>query len=298
MARAYEKVTDRIIAELERGAIPWRKPWASAESRGPARNATTDRPYRGINRLLLSLFGGGDPRWLTYRQAEARGGHVRKGEHGLPIVYFSNTTRRTEQAEDGTERTITTERDRPIIRHSTVFNVEQCDGLDLPPLDTIPLRDFTPIETAEAIVAGWHGSPPVAHQGERAFYVPGEDRIVLPPRETFTSDEAYYAVRFHEMTHSTGHASRLDRRGITEIGAFGSPVYSREELVAEMGAAFLCAEAGIDNATIEQHAGYIEHWIEVLRADARAVVIAAGQGEKAADLILGRGASAAMGYAA
>jgi antirestriction protein ArdC len=274
----YAEVTGRIIAALDRGTVPWRHPW---RTRGH-RNAVSGRPYRGINALLLALVAlqeqYDDPRWLTFRQAEQLGGHVRRGEHGTSIVLWRWIERRDRTDEEVRERF-------PLMRLFTVFNVAQCEDVTL--ADADPACAFDPLERAEAILAGYDGGPSVFHDADRAFYVPSKDEVHLPPRSAFRDADGYYATVFHELAHSTGHASRLDRESIQTAAPFGSAVYSREELVAEFGAAFACDAAGIDASRLEQSAAYIDAWRTVLRADQRLVVIAAGQGQRAADRILG-----------
>ena len=280
----YAEVTARIIAALERGTVPWRHPW---RARG-LRNAVSHRPYRGINLLVLSLTsmeaGYDDARWLTYRQAEQLGGHVRRGQHGTRVVFWKWPARE-EEREDGPDD----ERRGdafPLMRLYTLFNVAQCEGLALP--DAEAGEEFDTQERAEAIVAGYPDGPDVLHDAEAAYYVPSRDEVHLPPRGAFRDADGYYATLFHELAHSTGHRSRLDREGYQESAPFGSPVYSREELVAEFAAAFLCQEAGIDASRLDQSAAYIASWLRALQDDRRLAVAAAGQAQRAVDHILGR----------
>jgi antirestriction protein ArdC len=275
----YAEVTARIIAALEAGTVPWRHPW---RARGH-RNAISNRPYRGINLLLLGLLalqqGYTDPRWLTYRQAASLGGHVRRGERGTGIVLWKRIERRDDQ--DG--EVIDT---FPVMRFYTVFNAAQCEGVELP--DAEASVEFDPIERAEAVIAGYAGGPRVFHDADCAYYVPSKDEVHLPPRAAFRDAHGYYATCFHEAIHSTGHTSRLNREGYQTAAVFGSPSYGREELVAEFGAAFLCHEAGVDASRLEQSAAYIASWLAVLRDDRRLAVVAAGLAQRAVDRILGR----------
>jgi antirestriction protein ArdC len=277
---AYATITACIIAALDRGTVPWRQPW---RSRGH-RNATSGRAYRGINMLILGLTalerGFDDPRWLTYRQTIAKGGHVRRGEHGTQIILWKWITREESQADEVAARF-------PLVRLYTVFNAVQCDDVALPLLDGE--YQFNPLERAEAIVARFTDGPGIAHDADCAYYAPARDEVHVPPRHAFGAADAYYATLFHELSHSTGHASRLNRAGF-EAGAapFGSETYSREELVAEFGSAFLCQEAGIDPSRLEQSAAYIAAWLRALHEDRRLVLVAAGQAQRAADYILGR----------
>ena len=277
---AYQAITDRIIAALERGTVPWRAPWRTHGHR----NALSGRPYRGINLLVLALTalegGFDDPRWLTYRQAVSRGGHVRRGEHGSQVVLWKWVEREDPADGEPAER-------YPLLRLFTVFNVAQCDGLKLPPADGV--EAFDPLERAEAIVAGYRDGPQVFHDADCAYYLPSRDEVHLPPREAFESAEALMGTEFHELSHSTGHHSRLARPAFEAgVAPFGSESYSREELVAEFGAAFLCHEAGIDPSRLEQSAAYIASWLRALRDDRRLAVVAAAQGQRATDYILGR----------
>lgn len=279
----YAEVTARIIAALERGTVPWRHPW---RARG-LRNAVSHRPYRGINLLVLSLVsmeaGYDDARWLTFRQAEQLGGHVRRGQHGTRVVFWKWPAREEErEAGPDDERRGDA---FPLMRLYTVFNVAQCEGLALP--DAEAGEEFDPLEQAEAIVSGYAGGPEILHDAEAAYYVPVQDQVHLPPRGAFRDVDGYYATLFHELAHSTGHPSRLDREGYQESAAFGSAVYSREELVAEFAAAFLCQEAGVDAARLDQSAAYIASWLRALEDDRRLAVAAAGQAQRAVDHILG-----------
>ena len=280
----YADVTSRIIAALERGTVPWRHPW---RARG-LRNAGSHRPYRGINLLMLSLTsmeaGYEDARWLTYRQAEQLGGHVRRGEQGTRVILWKWLGRE----DDGDTNAADEERRPafPLMRLYTVFNVAQCDGLSLPDPDAG--ESFDPLTRAEEIVAGYADGPGVLHDGASAYYIPSRDEVHLPPQGASRDADGYYATLFHELAHSTGHPSRLNREGYQESAPFGSPVYSREELIAEFAAAFLCQEAGVDVSRLDQSAAYIASWLKALEDDRRLAVAAAGQAQRAVDHILGR----------
>jgi antirestriction protein ArdC len=283
-------VTDKIIDLLEHGTAPWRSDWIRA-ARKPV-SLATGKPYRGINHFLLALIsemnGYASPHWLTFRQVAERGGHVRKGEKGSPCffwkVYGGNDD--DEATKDDAEKC--QGKKRFVARYYTVFNIEQCDGLDRPAA-TLPMPDIAPVERAEAIVRGYQG-PTVEHKGLLPCYMPALDRILMPERSKFFSAEGYYATLFHELVHATAHASRLDR-DVESPAPFGSEDYSREELVAELGAAFLCSEAGISPPVIENQAAYLAGWLKALKDDRRAIVVAAAQAEKAVDLILGHNAA-------
>jgi antirestriction protein ArdC len=285
----FDVVTDRIISLMEQGTAPWRASWVSTA--GKPISLSTGKPYRGINHFLLSMIaqltGYTSPYWLTFNQVSERGGKVRKGEKGSPCffwkVYQGAPGKGCEDGDSGT----TEGNKRFVARYYTVFNVEQCEGLEYPkPVLPDPEKSgATPIEKAESIVNGYKG-PTLETKGSQPCYAPMRDTVVMPARELFFSPEGYYATLFHEMTHSTGHKSRLDRK-VEAPAPFGSKDYSREELVAELGASFLCSEAGIAPPVIENQAAYLAGWLKVLKADKRAIVVAAAQAEKAADYILG-----------
>jgi antirestriction protein ArdC len=275
-ASVYEIVTSRILAELEKGEIPWRKPWRTL----PPANLISKKPYRGINVFLLALAGYGSQYWLTYRQAQALGGNVRKGEHGTKIVFWKFDTFETETADGETE-----ERKSAFLRYYTVFNLEQTEGLKA----LLALPPAFPIESAEEIVKGMP-NPPAFEQDAQAAYIPSRDTVTMPSRTAFESQAEYYSTLFHELTHSTGHAKRLAREGFDTPQKFGSESYSKEELIAEMGSAMLCGIAGIGQATISNSAAYLQSWIKRLKADSRLVVSAASAAQKAADYIRGESA--------
>lgn len=282
----YEIITARIVALLEAGTIPWQKPWSTVSGGGLPRNLASGKGYRGVNVFLLHALGYESPWWLTFKQAQERGGHVRKGEHGAPVVFWKWLE--TDQVdEEGRARRV------PLLRYFTVFNVAQCEGIDAPGPATAEQstqREHTPIEAAEGIVAGMPLRPTISHGGDRACYSPALDMVKMPEPVTFKSAEDYHNVLFHELTHSTGHETRLNRKGVSgsdgEWSAFGSTPYAREELVAEMGAAFLCGQAGIVERTLDNSAAYVAGWLERLRNDSKLVIVAAAQAQKAADFIL------------
>ena len=279
----YQIVTDKIVAMLEAGVVPWRRPWTSA---GLPRNLVTKKPYRGINHFLLSASMYVSPFWLTLKQANELGGSVRTGEQSTVIVFW-----KIDQKEGETEDTGKEENQRRfLLRYYRVFNLEQCD-LPQARLDKLPkieTHEHDPIEAAELIIANMPQRPELETAGSKAFYSSLTDRVTMPARELFTSAEEYYATLLHELTHSTGHAKRLARETINEAAPFGSATYSKEELCAEMGSAYLCAEAGISAPVIENQAAYVAGWLRKLRDDRKLLVYAAAQAQKAADFIMGR----------
>ena len=271
----YERITDQIISKLEAGTIPWQKPWNGG---GMPKNLVSKKTYRGMNVFLLSCSSYSSPFWLTYKQAQDKGGQVRKGEKGTTVIFWKFLEKKeTDETDDKKSKSV------PMLKTYTVFNAEQCDGLKLPESDKKPL-DFHPIRECEKIVHGYQG-PEIKHEEPRAFYRPSTDMVNMPKAETFRSNEEYYSTLFHELAHSTGHDSRLAR----DIGhsQFGSATYSKEELVAEMSSAMLCGIAGIENRTIDNSAAYIQSWLKVLKSDKKLLVSAGGQAQKACDMIAG-----------
>lgn len=281
-----EVITSRIIEKLEAGCIPWHKPWTPLAGVGAPRNLLSGKPYRGINILILASQQFSSPFWLTYKQAQDKGGSVRKGETGTPVVFWNWIE--VEDSETGDEKKI------PFMRYYTVFNLEQTEGIEAPPSPAVAETPFTPIQAAEEIIAAMPRLPEIRHSGSRAYYRPACDFVNMPPRKTFHHEEGYYCTLFHEIGHATGHSSRLGRKGVTECTAFASHEYSKEELVAEMTAAFLCAETGIEQATIDNSAAYIQSWLEELKNDKSMVILAAGQAQRAVDFILNRAAAGEM----
>ncbi len=283
----YDIITERMIAQLERGTVPWHKPWAASDQL-PA-NLTSGKAYRGVNPFMLGMAGYASPYWVTFKQARQCGGTVRKGEHGWPVIFWKWVERDgADRADDGA---IDAPQKRyPILRYYTVFNVAQCEGIEHARLSE-PEEPRAPIPTiarAERIAEGYQQGPSVEHGSARSFYRPSSDSVHMPDRDTFETAQDYYSVLFHELTHSTGHASRLGRKGVSEPQRFGNHEYSREELVAEMGAAFLRHRAGITHEPTEQNsAAYLDSWIQVLKGEPRMLVQAGAQAQKAADHILG-----------
>lgn len=272
-ASVYEIITQQVLAALEQGEVPWRKPWRTL----PPANLISNKPYRGINVFLLALQGYGSQYWLTFNQAKQLGGNVRRGEHGTKIVFWKFDSYETETADGETE-----ERKSAMLRYYTVFNLEQTEGLKA----LLSLPPSSPIESAEEIAKGMP-NPPAFEQDAQAAYVPSRDAVTMPSRTAFVSQAEYYSTLFHELTHSTGHAKRLGREGFDTPQKFDSDSYSREELIAEMGSAMLCGVAGIEQSTVGNSAAYLRGWISRLRGDSRLVVSAASAAQKAADYVRG-----------
>lgn len=272
---AYEVVTERILSALENGVVPWRRPWTVHSPQ----NAISKRPYRGINVFLLAVTQYTDHRWLTFNQAKEIGGNVRRGEKSTPVVLWKWLKKENE--ETGKVEEV------PFLRFYSIFNVEQCEGLNLLAAENVTLNPVKRIAAAEEIVKGYPNPPRLEYGGDRACYIPAKDLVRMPSLERFECAERAYSTLFHELGHSTGHANRLNRKNVTESMGFGSETYSREELCAEMSAAFLCNRAGIESDTMtEQSASYIAGWLRALKNDRKLVVTAAAQAQKAVDHIL------------
>lgn len=273
--KAYDRITERIVALMEQGTVPWHKPWQIQT--GMPRNLVTQKPYRGINTFLLMSMGFESPNWLTFRQAVQLGGSVKKGEKSCPVVFWKPMEVKDE--ESGEMEKI------PFLRLYHVFNVSQCEGLK-----NVPIADETSfaITGAAEIVAKMPQRPHIKHGMTRAYYSPREDLVGMPEPKRFKTEDGYHATLFHELVHSTGHEKRLKRQSITERNGFGSDPYCKEELVAELGSAFLCGQAGIVERTIDGSAAYLENWLTRLKSDKTLIVYAAAQAQKAADFVLGR----------
>jgi antirestriction protein ArdC len=275
----YELITARFIEQLKRGTVPWQKPWMRVQ------NIVSKKPYRGINALILGGSEFQSPYWLTFKQAHDLGGKVKKGEKATPVIYYKLFEKRDDHGNlvlgsNGRPTRI------PFIRWSNAFNLEQTEGIEAP-AQTAPKEVIQPIDKAAKIVQEAKICP-IYHTGFAAVYSPGEDVIRMPAQKTFRSPESYYQTLFHEMTHSTGHASRLDREGVTLPIKFGSERYSKEELIAELGASFLSNEAGILNKVqFDNSAAYLGSWIEKFENDPKMIFTASSQAQRSTDFILG-----------
>lgn len=283
MSKVYEIVTERIIKMLEAGVVPWRKPWRSSGLSAGARplSMSTGKAYKGVNAFMLHpiVCGFSSRYWGTFNQVKKLGGQVRKGEKASPCVYFKFLEK--EDAKTGQVKKI------PVLLYFSVFNASQCDGLSEKYMGDKEEKgpEFVPIDRCQAIVAGMP-NPPAIRTGSRdgCFYRPSSDSVHMVPGTKFSCREEFYSTLFHELVHSTGHTSRLAR---DMGGGFGSEKYGKEELVAELGAAMLSWNAGIEPATIDNSASYLAGWISKLKGDAKLVVQAASAAEKAAAFILG-----------
>jgi antirestriction protein ArdC len=280
----YQEVTHRIIAALEAGTPPWRRPWDPDKAGGPAmpRNAATGQRYRGINVLTLGMsalaFSSGDPRWATYKQAEDRGWQVRRGEHGTTGFFFKRLELRDDTKPDDDEDAV---RRIPLLRAFTLFHASQIDGIPdyIPP--TIAEAPWRAPEAAEIILA--NSGAVIRIGGDRAFYLPATDHIQLPPQSAFATAEKFCGVLLHEMSHWSGAASRLNR---DLRNPFGSHDYACEELRAEIGQMMVCGELGIADCDFSNNAAYVASWLEKLRSDRKEIFRAAADAQRIADYLL------------
>ena len=289
----YETVTASILAQLEAGAAPWVKPWSGMGNGAMPCNATTGRAYSGVNIPLLWMAqeagGYASARWLTFKQALDAGGNVRKGEKGSMVVFVS-AIEKEEEGADGDAET----RRIPFLKRYTVFNVAQCENLPAKVAQGAPIAPRTTDQRdalADEFLADTGAD--IREGAGEAYYIPSRDFISMPAFAGFTSADHFYATAFHELAHWTGHKSRLDR---DMRARFGDQAYAAEELVAELSAAFICAEFGFDGDL--RHAGYIANWIKLLKSDKRTFFTAAARAQKAADYLRGLALAAPIAEAA
>lgn len=276
----YDVINKKIMELLESGKVPCRKTWNAATNQ--PKNLVSKKDYRGINVFLLACMPYNSPYWMTFKQVQDKGGHVIKGSKSTPVIFWKWLDKR--DADTQVNETTTTGK-IPLLRYYSVFNLEQCEGIKAPePQETV--NEFNPIDKAEEIISTMPLLPEIKYGGNRAYYSPALDYVQLPQQHTFQTAEEYYSTAFHELAHATGHAKRLGRKSILEPSYFGSHEYSKEELVAEMGAAFLCGFTGIEQKTIENSAAYIQGWLRELKNDKTLLIHAAAQAQKAADYIL------------
>lgn len=279
----YQMVTDRIAAQLEQGKVPWHKPWNVKV--GMPKNLITGKEYQGVNLVLLGSQNYDNPYWLSYKQATEKGANIRKGEKGSIIVYWSyldKTTGKPANLDNDSPQKTNSKDLVPILRYYTVFNANQCENIKTPELPNIT-NQHNPIKEANDVIICMKDAPEIKHGFTKASYNKSKDMVSMPTETTFQTPEHYYSTLFHEVTHSTGHEKRLDRKfGIQ----FGDQDYAKEELIAEMGAAFLCAKTGIDNKSIQENeTAYIQSWLKALQNDKKLFVVAAGHAQKAVNLI-------------
>lgn len=274
----YDIITDKILAKLEEGTAPWHKSWRTQTPM----NFFTGKAYRGINTFLLA--GYEDPRFMTFNQIKSKKGWLKKGAKSEIVVFWTKLENKksNEDEVDADDEDLINSR-KFVLKYFNVFNAKDIEGIEFPKLES---NTNNTIQTAQEIADSYlQQIKSFSHGGDRAYYAPNNDHIQMPTLNSFDSSEEYYSALFHEIAHSTGHASRLDRKGITELSRFGSHSYSYEELIAEMTSAFICNAAGIEN-TIDNSAAYIQGWSKVLKENKKMIVQAAGQAQKAADFIL------------
>jgi antirestriction protein ArdC len=272
-------ITDRIIAELEQGAAPWVKPWKSVRNgnaNGQPYNPASGTIYRGANWTYLTIMGAtfSSNAWVTLKQANTLGGHVRAGEKGTPIVFWKPLAVKDKTNPDQVNHV-------PMLKHYYVFNVEQCEDLALPVRESLAPETWEPCDKAQSLTDSLALAGGLHHGGNEAFFRPSNDSIHMPEKGQFRDRESYYATLLHEAVHATGHESRLKR----EKGKrFGDHAYAYEELIAELGAAMLCAHCGLDGDL--RHAAYIESWLKALKNDKKFIISAAGKAQAAMDYLV------------
>lgn len=285
----YRRITEIVIQHLEKGQVIWRMGWSK---KGLPRNVTTGLCYRGWNTFFLNFIGlikeYAEPCYLTFKQAQARGGRIRKGETGYPIVYWAKIGGKEEGSATGENPTAEQAETytRLVPKCYTVFNIAQTEGIDFA-LPATTQGTIAPIQRCEEVIEAMPAPPRIVWCGDRACYRRTTDTVHMPERQLFHSAEDMYATLFHELAHSTGHSSRLNRRELIEHDGFGGKNYSKEELTAELTASFLCGVCGIEQSTIENSAAYIKGWLKSLRNDRTLILKAAAHAQKAANYIQG-----------
>jgi antirestriction protein ArdC len=282
----YQRITDFVVEHLEKGNVIWQKGWNTL---GLPKNIITGRHYQGWNIFLLNFItlyhGYKTPYFITYKQAMSAGGTVRRGQKGYPVVWWAtienknNTINQDGEIEHQTFR---------VPKCHTVFNIDQTHGIEFPKVEELFRNHSQKIQACDEIINNMPNRPLIKHGGDKACYNKITDCITLPNVERFHSDAAYYKTKFHELAHSTGHKSRLNREELMQSDGFGKELYSKEELTAELTAAFLCALCGIEQQTIVNSAAYIQEWLKVLQKDKRLILKASSQAQAAADYILNK----------
>lgn len=277
-ANVYEMVTSRIIAELEKGIIPWEKPWTGVRS--GAFNRISKKPYSIINQMILKHAG----EYATFKQWSELGGHIRKGEKSEMVVFWKIFEKEETNEETGEKEV----KKIPMLRYYNVFHISQVEGVE--PLE-MPFAEVEPIKEADRIITEYVEREHITFEecaSNEAFYSPSRDRVVVPMKEQYKNINEYYSTTFHELTHSTGHKNRLDRLHTGADAAFGSETYSKEELVAEIGSASIMNLLGIETTkTFRNSAAYIQSWLSVLKNDNKFIVSASSKAEKAVNYIIG-----------
>ncbi len=276
--KIYSMVSEKIIAAIESGGTaPWKKPWFADPNSMP-RNLFTNKPYRGVNLLLLGSTDYVDQRYATFKQVAENKGQVKKGEKSNIVVFWNF---KDNLLDDGIS---ITGRRTAFMRYYHVFNITQVAGIDIPAVEPVVMNSGDRLEAAEKIVDGMPNPPKFKPGSDKAAYLPSLDRVDMPAFNSFECNEAYYATLFHELAHSTAHKSRLDR---DLNGSFGTNKYAKEELIAEIASAMVCGHCGIDS-TLDNSAAYVKGWLKAISDDSKFVVTASSAAQKAADYILGK----------
>ena len=271
-----EMITNRMVQALDKGKIPWKKPWSTM---GVPMNYVSKKPYQGINVFLLAIVASDETYFLTFNQIKQLKGHLKSGSEGIPVVYWD-----MRKITDKNEKGETIEKTIPFMKYYTVFKLYDTEGIARPEIKE-GLSEVDRISNAEKLVKGTGATIEYKTQ-DRAYYSPSDDKITMPDIQQFKNASGLYSTLLHELTHWTGHKSRLNR--LTECASFGTEDYSKEELVAELGSAFMCAELGIDNNnTLENSEAYIQSWSKVLRNDKGMIISASSKAKKAVDYIKG-----------
>jgi antirestriction protein ArdC len=293
---AYQKINEMITQRMidritETGTLPWKKPWTCASML--PRNLVSKKSYRGVNVFLLHSLGYASPYFLSFRQVTELGGKVRKGEHACPVVFWKIV-------EPDQQEELPEQKGYAMLRYYRVFNALQCEGLeDKVPDVVMPQHSaHEPLKIAEQVLANMPNIPDIGYGRTLASYSPSMDTVSMPPKEWFANEHEFWSCVWHEVSHSTGHESRVGRKAIMEPTGFGSHLYSQEELVAEMSAAFLCGYCGILMSTEKNQAAYLKGWLERLKADPSLLIKAGSQAQKAFDYIVGDAAEQALALAA
>lgn len=280
MSKIYDQITEKIISNLEKGCITWRKPWSGS----PSKNFVSGNYYTGINALLTNLSNYGCPEWITFLQAKELGISIKKGERSTPIIFVAPVNNNKIMIDEESKEELVSYNLNTIVKHYNIFNLEQTD-FDLSSIDYKKL-DFKPIEECEKIVKNYKNCPEIIIEGYQANYVINFDLINMPAKERFSTIEDYYSTLFHELTHSTAHKDRLNRE-IKSLSKDNINEYSGEELITEIGSSFLCSIAGISNNVIENQSSYIDGWIKVLKENSSFIISSASKAQKAVNFILG-----------
>lgn len=282
----YDQITNEIIKQMESGIIPWQKPWHDGGTFMGCISHTSGKPYSLLNQWLL---GGKAGEWLTFKQIQAEGGRVKKGEKASTVVFYKYLDK-VEELEDGNGNLVEVVTGRfPILKGYSVFHIDQTEGI-APRYANEPKVDHEANDSAERVVAEYvqrEGLKLFVEQSDRAYYRPSTDEVHVPMMKQYNITEEYYSTLFHELTHSTGHAKRLNRKEVAGVAYFGDENYSKEELVAEIGAAFLCKAVGLDSdKAFKNSVAYLRGWLKALRSDRKLIVTAAARAEAAAKYIL------------